>query len=124
MKIIKKPWGQEIIYAHDNGLYIGKKIIITQGNRISLQSHVKKHETFYLDKGSAEFMVGEKIIEISDEDPVENRSFVIEPGIKHRIRAIKDCFILESSTDYPNDICRYEDDYGRESSAKVTKKPS
>jgi len=115
MKIIKKPWGDEIIYAHGNGLYIGKKIIITKGNRISLQSHLKKHETFYLDKGRAEFIIENKINEISDKEPHENRSFVIKPGTKHRIRAITDCVILESSTDYPNDVCRYEDDYGRES---------
>ena len=124
MKIIKKPWGAEIIYAHDNGLYIGKKIIIPKGNRISLQSHVKKHETFYLDKGTAEFRIGKKISEISDRDPQENRSVIINPGVKHRIRAITDCVILESSTDYPNDVCRYEDDYGRESEKSKFKKIS
>ena len=113
MLIQQKPWGEEIIYAHDNGLYIGKKIIVTKGNRISLQSHGKKHETFYLDKGIAEFIIEKKTYTISDTDPLENRVFVIKPGTKHRIRALTDCIILESSTDHPNDIQRYEDDYGR-----------
>jgi len=113
MKIIKKPWGQEIIYAHDNGYYLGKKLYIKSGESISLQDHVHKHETFFLDKGSAKIIIDTKTVQVSDTDAPEKRTFVIEPLIKHRIVAITDCSFLESSTDYPNDVRRYKDEYGR-----------
>ena len=113
MKIIKKPWGKEIIYAHDNGKYMGKKLFITKGQRLSLQNHVKKHETFYLDKGVAEITIGNKLYKISDADPHKKRTFVIKPQVKHRIKAITDCVILESSTDFPNQVTGTANDYGR-----------
>ena len=114
MIIRQKPWGKEIIYAHDNGLYIGKIIRVKKGSRLSLQDHVQKHETFFLDKGVAEILLNGKKYCVSDRDSLEDRVFVVEPKKKHRIKTIKDCTFLEVSTDYPDDVRRYEDDYGRE----------
>ena len=113
MQIKQKPWGKEIIYAHNNGLYIGKIIHIKKGSRLSLQDHIHKHETFFLDTGSAEVLLNGKKYSVSDTDSLEKRVFVVQPHKKHRIIAIKDCIFLEVSTDHPDDVRRYEDDYGR-----------
>jgi len=118
MQKISKPWGYEIIYAHDNGQYLGKKLHIQEGSRLSFQDHLKKHETFYLEQGTAEITINDKTYRVSDKDDPEKRVFVIKPRVKHRISAITQCIVLESSTDHPNDVCRYEDDYGRESAKK------
>ena len=112
MRIIQKPWGYEIIYAHDNGYYLGKKLFIRCGESISLQDHVHKHETFFLDKGSAKITMDNKTLQVCDTDAPEKRAFVIEPLIKHRIMAITDCIFLESSTDHPDDVRIYQDKYG------------
>ena len=114
MKVIKKPWGSEIIYAHSNGQYIGKKLYIKEGSRLSFQDHLKKHETFYLDQGTAEITINDPTYMVSDKDDHEKRVCVIKPRVKHRISAITQCIVLESSTDHPNDVRRYQDDYGRE----------
>lgn len=114
MKIIKKPWGQEIIYAHDNGYYMGKKLFIRAGEKLSLQDHLSKHETFFLEAGCAEVTVDEEIVQVCDTDSLEKRVFIIKPRVKHRIVAITDCSFLESSTDHPDDVRRFEDEYGRE----------
>jgi len=113
MKIKNKPWGYEIWYAHKNGLYIGKKIFIKKGERMSLQVHTTKHETFFLDKGKAKVMVDDDIFTVKDKDPYEVRIFVIPPKTKHRIMAIEDSIFFESSTDHPDDVIRYDDDYDR-----------
>ena len=118
MQFIKKPWGSEIIYAHDNGEYIGKKLHIQKGSRLSFQDHLKKHETFYLDQGTAEITINDKIYKVSDKDALEKRVFVIKPLVKHRIKAISECIFLESSTDHPDDVRRFQDDYGREKKMK------
>jgi hypothetical protein len=39
--IVKKPWGQEIIYASAPGKYLGKILVINKGARLSLQYHTK-----------------------------------------------------------------------------------
>lgn len=109
MKQVKKPWGQEIWIAHENGRYAGKLIKIRSGNRLSKQYHKVKHETLYL-------LEGEAIIFINDEPEeklFEGDIITIIPETIHRLEAVTDCIFIEFSTPELDDVVRLEDDYGR-----------
>jgi quercetin dioxygenase-like cupin family protein len=49
-RIIPKPWGREIWYAHEDR-YAGKILEVHKGHALSLQKHEKKQETMYLQAG-------------------------------------------------------------------------
>ena len=50
IQIVKKPWGQEEIWAKTNK-YVGKILTINPGHRLSLQYHEEKEETIYVLEG-------------------------------------------------------------------------
>ena len=50
MRKVEKPWGYEEIWA-ETEKYVGKKLIILPGHRLSLQYHEKKEETIYVMEG-------------------------------------------------------------------------
>ena len=107
--IIKKPWGQENIFACAPGLYLGKILTINKGSRLSLQYHTKKHETLYVLKGKC-------LMEIKGKKAVykPGESAPIPAGVKHRFAApYGRVTLLEVSTYHPNDTVRLKDDYGR-----------
>jgi len=112
MKVVKKPWGQEIWVAHTDR-YAFKIIDIKKGTRSSLQYHEKKHEHIYVEQGILQ-MEWE-----NDAGQMETRTLrpgeVIEnkPGRKHRAEAVEDVRLLEVSTPELDDVVRLEDDYSR-----------
>ena len=53
VRIKKKPWGEERLFALA-AKYAGKILIIRKGHRLSLQFHNKKEETLYLENGVLE----------------------------------------------------------------------
>lgn len=106
-KIVSKPWGREIWYAHEER-YAGKVLEVTRGHALSLQKHERKQETMYLQSGrllyhfnGAEFQM----------EPGE--CITVRPGDVHRIEALEDAVILEVSTPELDDVIRLEDRYGR-----------
>ena len=108
IRTVKKPWGQERIFA-DSGLYLGKLITINRGHKLSLQYHRKKHETLYVLKGKC-------LMEISGKKTVykPGTAAAIPPGTRHRFSAT--CgrvTLIEVSTYHPVDTVRLEDAYGR-----------
>lgn len=107
-KIVEKPWGREIWYAHTDH-YAGKVLEVRAGRRLSLQKHNIKEETLYLLSGKVELTYEDRTCEW------EPGQFVhIPPGTVHRFRAIEDAVLLEVSTPYLDDVVRLEDDYSRE----------
>ncbi len=112
MKIVKKPWGKEEIWAYTEK-YVGKNIFILQGKRLSLQHHEVKDETIRVIKGELLLLYGK------DKDNLEStvlspgESFHIGPKIIHRMSAISDCELVEVSKIELDDIIRHADDYGR-----------
>ncbi len=107
-KIVKKPWGNEKIFA-DSGLYLGKLLTIRKGSRLSLQYHTKKHETLYVLKGRCLMEISGRKIVYKPGDTA-----VIPPGRRHRFCAPYETTILiEVSTYHPDDTVRIADDYGR-----------
>ena len=106
-KIVDKPWGREVWYAH-NEHYAGKILEVDAGHLLSLQMHEIKHETLYLHSGRMLFTRGDDVFEWNPGEAIE-----IPPGTVHRMEAIEDSVILEVSTPHLDDVVRLEDRYGR-----------
>ena len=108
---VDKPWGYEIIWAKTDA-YVGKKLFIKKGHKLSLQYHNEKDETIYLHAGEMLFSVDEagtmvhKTMRPGD-------AYHIRPGTRHRMEALADCEVFEASTTQLDDVVRLEDAYGR-----------
>jgi len=116
MKIVDKPWGREIWWAHAKGKYMGKTLEISDGHRLSLQLHREKDETIYVLSGRLTlFHSKEKDGKLDEVILEEGEAFRVRPLTVHRFAAEHgDVTLLEVSTDFPNDVVRIEDDYSRE----------
>ena len=114
-KIVEKPWGYEVIWAHTDR-YVGKVLHINKGESLSYQYHVVKDETIRLLSGALAMDVeinGERRrLELAPGDGLH-----IVPGMKHRMTAVEDCDVMEVSTPELDDVVRLEDRYGRADSA-------
>jgi mannose-6-phosphate isomerase len=108
-KIVDKPWGREIWYAHEDR-YAGKIIEVTRGHALSLQKHERKQETMYLQSGRLLYHLNGEDFEMAP-----GQCITIRPGDVHRITAIEDAVVLEVSTPELDDVIRLEDRYGRSS---------
>jgi len=110
-KIVAKPWGHELIWAHTDR-YVGKVLHIKKGESLSYQYHRVKDETIRLLSGAMNMDL--------DTDGVKSKVSLkpgdclhIVPGMKHRMIAIEDSDVLEVSTPELDDVVRLEDRYGR-----------
>ena len=112
VRIVPKPWGHEIIWAHTDR-YVGKILHITAGHALSVQYHERKDETVYLLRGELSYRVdsGEGLRDVGLK---AGESFRITPGTVHQMEAITDCDVLEASTPDLDDVVRLSDRYGRE----------
>lgn len=108
MKRIEKPWGYELWWSVTDQ-YVGKMIHVNQGHSLSLQYHVKKHESMLLVHGEAEMLLGDTVRPFH-----EGEAIVIPPPTQHRLTAITDIDVVEVSTPELDDVVRLEDRYGRE----------
>lgn len=115
-KRVEKPWGYELIWAHTEK-YVGKILHINKGESLSYQYHEIKDETIHLLSGAMELEV-EADGQRRTLSLKPGNSFHIEPRMKHRMRAIEDCKVLEVSTPELDDVVRLEDRYGRAGSRK------
>ena len=106
-KIVDKPWGREVWYAHEDR-YAGKVLEVTEGHALSLQKHEKKQETMYLQKGRLRFHLNGEDYEMG-----VGECLTIRPGDVHRMEALEDSVLLEVSTPELDDVIRLEDRYGR-----------
>lgn len=108
---VDKPWGYEIIWAETPN-YVAKILHIAGGHRLSRQFHMKKEETFMVQRG-------EMILEVNEDDALveihmkEGEVFHCPPYTMHRMCAVTDVDVIEVSTPHLDDVVRVEDDYGR-----------
>jgi mannose-6-phosphate isomerase len=110
-KVVEKPWGYELIWAH-TPRYVGKILHINKGESLSYQYHRIKDETVRLLSG---------ILELEIELEGERTKLIVKPGdclhivpgMKHRMAAVEECEVLEVSTAELDDVVRLEDRYGR-----------
>ena len=87
-RIVDKPWGREIWYAH-NDRYAGKILEVDEGHVLSLQKHNVKHETMYLQSGRMRFTLDDEVFEWMPGETV-----AIPPGTVHRMEALQNSVIL------------------------------
>jgi mannose-6-phosphate isomerase-like protein (cupin superfamily) len=112
VRIVQKPWGHEVIWAHTNR-YVGKLLHIKAGHALSVQYHVRKDETIYLLAGEMAFRV-QVDGELRDMHLRAGESYRNTPGTVHQMEAITDCDVIEASTPDLDDVVRLSDRYGRE----------
>lgn len=113
VRIINKPWGQEIIYTPEDLKYTFKQIKINDGARLSLQSHDEKVETFILIEGEADLVIGPDVDNLQTIHMEIKKGYNIPLGIVHRMIGVKNAIILEASTPETGTTYRYQDDYQR-----------
>lgn len=111
-KIIKKPWGREIWFAHNEN-YAGKILEVSKGHRYSLQYHEHKIETQYLHSGKVKFIYGTEKDSLQEKILLPGDKIDITPYTIHRVEALEDSQIIEVSTSELDDVVKMEDDYGR-----------
>jgi mannose-6-phosphate isomerase len=109
---VEKPWGWELIWALTDD-YCGKLLFVRAGHSLSLQYHEVKDESWYLQEGRAELLLGERGQDATLREIRPGDAFHFSPGTVHRMRALEDTTILEVSTPQLEDVVRIEDDYGR-----------
>jgi mannose-6-phosphate isomerase-like protein (cupin superfamily) len=110
---VEKPWGHELIWAL-TGEYCGKLLVVKAGERLSLQFHREKDESWLVQAGRAKVELGKPGDALLQEEIVgPGAAFHFPPGTVHRVTALEDTTILEVSTPQLEDVVRLEDSYGR-----------
>ena len=108
-KVVKKPWGQEIVLVQTDK-YVLKRIVLHADRRTSLQYHECKKESIMIEKGLLRVEYGNNVTNLS-----YGEVMTLEPTTVHRMSAmLSDCVYLEVSTPELNDVVRVEDDFGRD----------
>ena len=114
MRIVKKPWGYEEVWAIGQR-YAGKILHINKGQRLSLQFHEKKEETIYVLDGSLLVIHGDSEESLKETVLKPGESMHIYTGLIHRFCATEESEvrIVEVSTPELDDVVRLSDDYNR-----------
>jgi len=107
-----RPWGRYTI------LYTGpdcqvKRIEVTPGKRLSLQSHQFRAEHWFIVSGSGTAQIGDSTFEVNPGDTID-----ISIGERHRISAnetgtLSFIEVQSGSSFHEQDIVRHADDFGR-----------
>ena len=131
-KRVTKPWGYEQWLAHLPNHGALKILHVKKRKELSLQVHRKKHETSYVLKGEVDVLRGLHVdpqtreeelrrqVTVTDLAPYWQRKYMaqywtVQPGEVHRMRAVRDTWILEASTPELDDVIRLQDNYQRPS---------
>ncbi len=108
----KKPWGYYEVYLEEKN-YLVKKLVLSEGKLISLQSHNHRNEIWVVAHGKGKFTISDKEIigEIGS-------TFKIKKKEIHRIQNIGKGNLVVIETQIGDqiseeDIIRSEDEYGR-----------
>ncbi len=119
---VTKPWGHELWINGEHELYAFKEIFIKAGTKTSLQFHNFKQETNLLVRGDALLhynssnKANNKDLlpnDISTVEFSELSSVDVSPPVVHRIEAVTDILLYETSTPHLNDVIRISDDTKR-----------
>lgn len=108
-----RPWGNFTVLEGAQDGFKLKRIVVTTGSKLSLQSHAHRSEHWVVVSGTATVTNGDEIITVN-----KNQSTYIPMGTKHRLenRGKIPLNIVEIQVgEYlgEDDIQRYEDHYGR-----------
>lgn len=107
-----RPWGSWHVIDVDEGYKI-KRIHVTPGQRLSLQSHVHRSEHWVVIQGEATCEIDDSVTTVG-----KGASIDVPQGARHRLsnRGLEELVIVEvqlGAYTGEDDITRHEDDYGR-----------
>lgn len=107
-----RPWGSYTVLGEGTG-YKLKKIVVTPGQRLSLQLHYHRSEHWIVIGGTAKVTIGEQ-----DQMVHVNESVYIPPSTKHRLEnpgklPLEIIEVQNGSYLEEDDIVRFDDVYGR-----------
>jgi mannose-6-phosphate isomerase len=97
IKHVDKYWG-DMKTIFENDKYTVKRIFMKKGSQSSMEYHIRKEESYYIESGKLKVGTrigrGENTSLILNEDDV----FHIPPGFMHMRIALEDTVIIEFST--------------------------
>lgn len=112
-KRVEKPWGYELHWVQADKPYMAKIEHINAGQRLSLQVHDQKQESFLLMNGQAKVIWENSAGELVETELMLGQGYSTGIGQRHRLVAISDCDVVEVSTPEIGTTWRLEDDYSR-----------
>ncbi len=112
----ERPWGSFTVLDDEASDHKVKRIVVTPGKRLSLQTHSRRAEHWFVVSGVATVTVGDDVYECRPGESVD-----IALGQAHRCenRGETDIVFIEVQTGTyfgEDDIVRLDDDFGRSSS--------
>jgi mannose-6-phosphate isomerase len=119
---VQKPWGNEKWINGRGKFYAFKKIYLKKNFKTSLQYHNYKMETNLLFNGKANLVykknkkVDNKFVQKSDLGIKKINSIssvFVTPKVLHRIHALSNIILFETSTPHLDDVIRVSDDLNR-----------
>jgi hypothetical protein len=119
---VEKPWGHELWINGQHPLYALKEIYLKAGSKTSLQYHNFKQETNVLFVGRTKLHFKKNVLVKNDDVALTDLSQVelspissidVVPGVLHRLEAITDILLYETSTPHLDDVVRVNDDSKR-----------
>jgi len=119
---VAKPWGHELWINGQHPCYALKEIFIKAGTKTSLQYHNFKRETNVLFQGIAKLHykandgISNDLVKVADTATTEIEpvmSVDVMPGTLHRLEAVTDILLFETSTPHLDDVVRVLDDSKR-----------
>ncbi|HVQ16735.1 MAG TPA: hypothetical protein VMS40_24200 [Vicinamibacterales bacterium] len=119
---VSKPWGHELWLNGEHSRYVLKEVFIRAGNRTSLQYHRFKRETNLLTLGEGRLVYRASGDGAPDTTAVHELGSVamhpicvvdVTPQVLHRIEALTDVYLYETSTPHLDDVIRVQDDARR-----------
>lgn len=113
---VKKPWGQEFHFAINEPATV-KILEVNPGQKLSYQSHKLRDEFWRCIKNAVRVIIDDKEIILYEGDEI-----FIPLGAKHRLVGTdKVGQVLEiiKGKYEPEDIIRFEDEFGRKGTTKV-----
>jgi mannose-6-phosphate isomerase-like protein (cupin superfamily) len=110
---VEKPWGHEIIWARTER-YVGKRLVIAAGQRLSLQLHRRKDEWILVVSGRLLLTLEDGSGALADREMGPGEDAHVQAGRRHRFSAIEPTELIEVSTPELDDVVRLADDFGRE----------
>jgi hypothetical protein len=97
---IPKGWGHELI-IHNCPEYCGKILVFKKGCKFSMHYHIKKMETWYINKGEFKFSFIDTEKAISYNRTLKKGDVVtIKRGMPHQLEAITNGEVFEISTEH------------------------
>lgn len=119
---VAKPWGHELWINGQHPCYALKQVFVLAGTKTSLQYHNFKQETNVLFQGTAKLHYKENAAVANDlVTPADIAAVQIEPissvdvmpSTLHRLEAVTDITLYETSTPHLDDVVRVSDDNKR-----------